>query len=127
VRRQPHADSAVREAEDWLAANFGQDNAVAAVVAAIGIPDRSLKRRFKTATGATLIGYVQNLRVEAAKRLLEAGTDSVDAISASVGYENFAFFRRLFKRSTGLTPGQYRRMFHSLAIEGPQEGAGTES
>jgi transcriptional regulator GlxA family with amidase domain len=115
VRRQPHADSAVRHAEDWLAQHFREPHAVSALVAQSGIPERSLKRRFKSATGSTLIGYVQNLRVEEAKRLLESGDMSADDISASVGYENFAFFRRLFRRSTGLTPGEYRRMFRPVS------------
>jgi transcriptional regulator GlxA family with amidase domain len=76
-----------------------------------GIPERSLKRRFKAATGTTLIGYVQNLRIEEAKRQLETKAVSFEAIAANLGYENLAFFRRLFKRATGLTPGQYRKMF----------------
>jgi len=115
IRRQPHADSAVRASEEWLKANFRQENAVSAVVANSDVAERSLKRRFKAATGLTLISYVQNLRVEEAKRLLETQATSFDEISASVGYENFAFFRRLFKRSTGLTPGQYRRMFSTFS------------
>jgi transcriptional regulator GlxA family with amidase domain len=42
-----------------------------------------------------------------------AGTDddSVDEISWRVGYEEAAFFRRLFKRTTGLAPGAYRKRF----------------
>jgi AraC-like DNA-binding protein len=40
---------------------------------------------------------------------------ATETIAAEVGYENPAFFRRLFKRCTGLTPGQYRRMFRPLA------------
>jgi transcriptional regulator GlxA family with amidase domain len=115
VRLQPHADAVVRHAEQWLAKHFREPHAVAAVVAASAIPERTLKRRFKTATGASLIDYVQNLRVEEAKRLLETGPLASEEISAEVGYENPAFFRRLFKRSTGLTPGQYRRMFRPLA------------
>jgi transcriptional regulator GlxA family with amidase domain len=114
VRRQPHADSAVRRAEDWLSRHFREPHAVAAVVAACGIPERSLKRRFKTATGSTLIAHVQNLRIEEAKRQLEAGNTAADDIAAIVGYDNAAFFRRLFKRCTGLTPGAYRRMFRPL-------------
>jgi transcriptional regulator GlxA family with amidase domain len=115
VRRQPHADSVVRHAEDWLAQHFREPHAVAAAVAASGIPERSLKRRFKIATGSTLIGQVQNLRIEEAKRILETGNSSFEDIAAEVGYENPAFFRRLFKRCTGLTPGQYRRMFRPFA------------
>lgn len=118
VRRQPHADSGVRAAEQWLRAHFREQHAVAGVVAASGIPERSLKRRFKAATGTTLIGYVQNLRVEEAKRLLETGTGSFDDITFAVGYENPAFFRRLFKRATGLNPGEYRRMFRPFATAG---------
>jgi transcriptional regulator GlxA family with amidase domain len=115
VRRQPHADSAVRHAEDWLSRNHGRPHAVADVVAASGIPERSLKRRFKAATGSTLMDYVQNLRVEEAKRKLESGSSPFEEIAAEVGYENQAFFRRLFKRSTGLTPGEYRRMFRPFS------------
>ncbi|BCH27733.1 transcriptional regulator [Mesorhizobium sp. L-8-10] len=115
VRRQPHADAVVRRAEKWLARNLHEPHAVAAVVNFCGIPERSLKRRFKTATGTTLIGHVQNLRMEEAKRLLETDSQSADEIAAIVGYDNPAFFRRLFKRSTGLTPGAYRRMFKPLS------------
>ena len=79
-----------------------------------GVPQRTLKRRFKTATGTTLIDYLQNLRVEEAKRLLETGQIAVDEISVEVGYEDPSFFRRLFKRRTGLTPSQYRRMFQPV-------------
>ena len=75
------------------------------------IPERTLKRRFKIATDSSLIDHLQNLRVEEAKRLLEAAEMPVDEISFDVGYEDPSFFRRLFKRQTGLTPSQYRRMF----------------
>jgi transcriptional regulator GlxA family with amidase domain len=59
--------------------------------------------------------YAQNLRIEAAKRLLEGSGTAVENVAAAAGYENQAFFRRLFRRLTGLTPGDYRRMFRSLA------------
>jgi transcriptional regulator GlxA family with amidase domain len=114
VRRQPHADSIVRNAQSWLAEHYRESHAVAAVVKHCGIPARSLKRRFATAMGSTLIAYVQNLRIEEAKRLLESEATAADDIAALVGYENPAFFRRLFKRCTGLTPGAYRRMFQPL-------------
>jgi len=128
VRRQPHADSVVRQAEDWLRKHFREPQAVAAVVAECGIPERSLKRRFKAATGSTVISYVQNLRIEEAKRLLESGESSSDDIAPVVGYDNPAFFRKLFKRSTGLTAGQYRRMFRPIADAGhPRASAPTQA
>jgi len=51
------------------------------------------------------------VRVERAKRLLETSGEAIEAIAWSVGYEDPASFRRLFKRLTGLTPGAYRRRF----------------
>jgi len=105
----------VRQAEEWLTNHFRTAHAVAGVVKKCGIPERSLKRRFTAATGATVMGYVQNLRIEEAKRLLETSDVSSDDIAPAIGYENPAFFRKLFKRSTGLTTGQYRRMFRPIA------------
>ena len=114
LRRVAHADSVVRRAEDWLSEHFRDADPVAGAVAACGIAERSLKRRFRQATGLTLIAYAQYLRVEAAKQELETGHQPVDRIAVSVGYENVAFFRRLFKRCTGVSPGEYRRMFKPM-------------
>jgi transcriptional regulator GlxA family with amidase domain len=78
------------------------------------VPERSIKRPFKPAMGAALIDYVQNLRAEEAKRLLEAGEIAVDDVAAEVDYESPAVFLRLFMRCTCLTPGHYRRMFQPI-------------
>ncbi len=61
-----------------------------------------------------VIERLQDLCVEEAKRLLEASAMPVDEISFDLGYEDASFFRRLFKRRTGLTPSQYRRMFKPI-------------
>ncbi|MEQ8601808.1 MAG: helix-turn-helix domain-containing protein [Marivibrio sp.] len=121
VRYRPHADAAVRRVQDWLADHFSEADALSRAVQVSGVPERSLKRRFKAATGSTLISHIQNLRVEEAKRLLEGGAHACEDVAPIVGYENAAFFRRLFKRSTGLAPAQYRRMFQPVrkAAEAP--------
>lgn len=118
VRRTPHADSVVRSCEQWLKENYRENNVVQHVVDITQIPERTLKRRFKAATGVTFIEYIQNLRVEEAKHLLETGKMPVDDISIEVSYEDPSFFRRLFKRLTGLTPSQYRRMFQPVVNSG---------
>ena len=115
VRRSPHADSVVRAAEEWLAKNYRRHDTLRGVVSSSRIPERTLKRRFKVATGSTLIDYVQNLRIEEAKRQHETAKTAFDEISSDVGYENPGFFRAL-KRRTGLTPGQYRRMFRPFML-----------
>ena len=70
------------------------------------LAERTFKRRFATATGLAPIAYVQRLRIEDAKRRLERTDAPVDEISWRVGYEDPAFFRRLFKRTTGMAPGR---------------------
>ena len=110
-RNTPHNDAMVKKCETWLKEHFREIDAIRLLVDTFSVPERSLKRRFKAATGITIIQYLQNLRVEAAKKLLEGGDDAVDEIGAQVGYMDTSFFRRLFKRLTGLSPGNYRRMF----------------
>lgn len=115
LKRISHADSVVRRCEKWLADHYLESDAIAKVVRLAEIPERTLKRRFTAAIGHSLIEHIQNLRIEAAKRLLETSEDPVDEISALVGYEDASFFRRLFRRLTGLTPSDYRRMFKPIS------------
>ncbi|WP_371070296.1 helix-turn-helix domain-containing protein [Sinorhizobium meliloti] len=73
------------------------------------LSERSFKRRFSAATGYTPVQYVQALRIEEAKQMLETEDVAIEDVSVSVGYEDPTFFRKLFKRRTGVTPAQYRQ------------------
>jgi transcriptional regulator GlxA family with amidase domain len=106
-----HGDGAVLAAQEWLTGHFAVTAPVEEMVRRSDLAERSFKRRFTKATGYTPIEYVQHLRVEEAKRRLERTDTPIDEISWRVGYEDPAFFRRLFKRITRLTPGAYRRKF----------------
>jgi transcriptional regulator GlxA family with amidase domain len=109
--RTDHGDAVVLAAQRWIADNYAVAAPVAEMVRRSGLSPRTFKRRFRTATGETTISYVQRIRIEQAKRALETGTTPVEEISWAVGYEDAASFRRLFKRLTGLPPGEYRRRF----------------
>jgi transcriptional regulator GlxA family with amidase domain len=62
----------------------------------------------------TPIEYVQTLRLEEAKQILETTDTAVEAVANEVGYEDPSYFGRLFKRTVGLTPAQYRKRFGGL-------------
>ena len=109
--RSDHGDAAITAAQKWLSTHFSVANPVEEMVRRSGMAERTFKRRFTRATGRAPIDYVQRLRIEDAKRRLERTEAPVDEISWKVGYEDPAFFRRLFKRVTGLAPGAYRRRF----------------
>ena len=68
--------------------------------------------------GLSADGLRAGLRIEEARRLIETGAGAIEDIGFHVGYEDSAFFRRLFKREVGLTPAAYRRKFvQALAAE----------
>ena len=113
-----HGDATIRHVQEWLSSHFSQPNAVEALEKHAGLAPRTLKRRFKQATGLTPVAYVQQLRVDRAKALLEQSDLAVEQVGWRVGYEDGAHFRRLFKRLTNLRPGEYRRKFR-LSFPGP--------
>ncbi len=81
---------------------------LAALASRLGVTSRTLGRRFKAAIGESPLEFLQNARIERAKRLLEATNVSFDEIAHRVGYEDASSFRRLFRRATGISPGDYR-------------------
>ncbi len=76
-------------------------------------------RRFRAATGFAPIEYVQALRVEEAKQMLEADQLSNDDVGEAIGYDDPASFRRVFKRGTGLSPVAYRKKFRRISRIAP--------
>jgi transcriptional regulator GlxA family with amidase domain len=108
-----HGDSLVAELQSWIAKHYMVANPVDEMLARSDLARRTLERRFRKATGHTPIRYVQQLRIAEARRRLERTSAPVEQIGFDVGYENTAFFRRLFRRTTRLTPGAYRRKFQT--------------
>jgi len=106
-----HGDGVVLRIQEWLKGHYSVARPVEEMVRLSGLSERSFKRRFTNATSLSPIAYVQHVRVEEAKRRLERTNLPIDEIGWAVGYEDPAFFRRLFARITRLTPGHYRRKF----------------
>jgi transcriptional regulator GlxA family with amidase domain len=106
-----HGDAAVLRAQSWLRSHWSGARPVEGMIRAAALPDRSFARRFRKATGCSPIEYVQGIRIEYAKQALEESDDPVEEICRRCGYEDTSFFRRVFKRTTALTPANYRRKF----------------
>lgn len=114
VKPRPHDDQVIAACQEWIAEHYAAPNPVSRMAERSGLPERSFKRRFQAATGFKPVAYVQTLRIEEAKQYLETSDWPTEQIGAAVGYEDPAFFRRLFKRLTGITPARYRQRFRSL-------------
>jgi transcriptional regulator GlxA family with amidase domain len=106
-----HGDAAIRRAEEWLHDRFPSNVDLDALARDLAMTPRTFLRRFKEATGETPLAYLQKLRIEASKPMLEEDRMTIQEVSLAVGYEDVAFFRDLFKRHTHLSPSHYRERY----------------
>jgi transcriptional regulator GlxA family with amidase domain len=106
-----HGDAAILRAQGWIDEHLSEPDLLAELPAAAGLTTRTFTRRFRHATGFSPSSYVQHMRVDEAKSLLERTSMPIEQICWTIGYDDPASFRRLFKRITAVTPGRYRRMF----------------
>ncbi len=119
TQRIQHTDAVISDCQMWIAENYACSNPVGRMSDRSGLKPRTFARRFRAATGYQPMDYVHALRIEEAKQSLETESLSIDEIGTAVGYEDSTFFRRLFKRKTGLTPAAYRRRFARISgLEG---------
>ncbi len=107
--RPQTGDKQIQVCQEWLADHYRDADPVVEMIRQSGLSRRTFGRRFQTATGHAPLDYVQRVRIEEAKQLLETEGHSVEQIAAQVGYSDAVSFRRLFKRMVGETPAAYRR------------------
>ena len=115
-----HNDAVVRDCQTWIEQNYKCSNPVSEMTDQSGLNSRTFARRFRSATGYQPIEYVQGIRIENAKQMLESDATSIEEISSSVGYDDPASFRRVFKRKVGLTPARYRKKFSHSSSQSRQ-------
>jgi transcriptional regulator GlxA family with amidase domain len=106
-----HGDQLIHKVQSFMDTHLAAGVSVEELAAYASVSTRTLNRRFKTATGQTPRAYLQRIRIQAAKRLLETTTDPVDDLRAQVGYGDPTAFRRAFTHATGLGPRQYRQKY----------------
>jgi len=105
-----HNDEAVLKIQEWIELCYTQLITVQQLAIKFSIGERTLARRFKQASGVTPIQYLQQVRIDKAKKLLLSTSYPVSNIVYEVGYENVGYFIKLFKKHTGQTPLQWREV-----------------
>lgn len=113
--KKNHTDAEILKVQIWMEKRMGTNIQMEALVDEFGFSMRNFIRRFKEATEQTPLQYLQNLRIEKAKHLLESSNEGIEQITLHVGYEDGNSFRRLFKERVGLTPSAYRKRFENVA------------
>lgn len=118
VPKLTHGDEPILKVQHWLQKKVAREIHVAEMANQARLEERTFLRRFRAATGLKPTEYVQKLRVQKARELLEFTKRPVDQISWSVGYEDPAAFRRVFRKFVGLSPGEYRHRFSASSVDG---------
>ncbi len=111
IPNMAHSDDRVREIQRWLAGHIADNLSVARLADRFGWSKRTMQRRFTNATGLPINQYVQHLRVEKAKGLLERTSSTVSEICWQVGYSDVSAFSRVFRAISGLSASEYRKRF----------------
>ena len=110
---QPAGTASIGELQRWLPDHLADDLTVTTMARRAGMSPRSFARAFRAETGTTPAAYVEALRVEAARRLLETTDMTVAAVAAQVGLRRPETLYRAFRRRMGTTPDRYRQHFGS--------------
>ncbi|MEU3286130.1 GlxA family transcriptional regulator [Streptomyces longwoodensis] len=106
ARRDP-----LREVQRWITEHPADDLSVEALAARARLSPRHFARAFRDETGTTPGRYVDRVRLEHARRLLEDTADGVEEISRASGYGTPEAMRRAFVKALGTPPAEYRRRF----------------
>ncbi|MCE7067961.1 GlxA family transcriptional regulator [Dyadobacter sp. CY326] len=113
-----HGDGLVNMAQKKIEKEYQEGSTIETLIQDIPASRRNVVRRFKQAVGVTPIEYLQRTRIEAAKKLLAQTDQSVLEVMLNSGYNDLKSFRQLFKKSTGVTPKEYRDKFNIARLDG---------
>ena len=111
ANQRNHTDKKILQIQDYLEKHIDQSFTLDEIARRFGISRRSLNRKFKEATGDTPQSYMQKIKIEQAKSLLENENLSISEVVYEIGYTDGHSFRKLFKKITGLLPSEYKRRY----------------
>ena len=114
--QKKHTDEAVRRAQDHIEKNIEEKISVDGLADMVAVGRRSFERRFRQATGNSVLEYIQRIKIEAAKRSFETSRKNINEVMYHVGYTDTKAFRTIFKKITGLTPIEYRNKYNKMAM-----------
>lgn len=108
---KPHQDDMVNSIQAKIDQDCTAHLSIEALAIEHNVSQRTLIRRFNSALGMPPNTYLQSVRIERARKMLEESDFNIDTVMNKIGYEDSSSFRRLFKKKTGLTPTEYRNRF----------------
>ena len=103
-------DTVAEKAEEYIKAHISEDLSVDKLCKGLFISKNRLYAEFRKYFGMTVNEYICDYRIELAKGMLKKNDKSISAISSAVGMDNYAYFCKLFKSKTGMSPTEFRKL-----------------
>ncbi len=110
--QKDHGDCVILEAQVYIETHYKNKITVDELAALSNLSRRTFERRFKKATSNSPAEYLQRVKIEAAKSLLESGRKTVNEVMFEVGYADLKAFRDVFKKTAGMSPVDYRKKYN---------------
>lgn len=106
-----HADEAIANAQLYIEKNYKQSLTLEGLANRCNMSVRNFIRRFEQATANTPLEYLQRVRIEAAKKILESKNEGIAQVASRCGYEDVDYFRKIFRRYVAMTPRSYQEKY----------------
>jgi transcriptional regulator GlxA family with amidase domain len=114
--QKSHGDEMVIQAQAYIESKLDEKVSVEDLSSRFAVGRRSFDRRFIKATGNTPVEYLQRVKIESAKKMIETSRKTINEVMYEVGYSDVKAFREVFKRITGMSPLEYRNKYSSRAV-----------
>lgn len=114
-----HPDEAILQIQIWMQDNFNKVVSITKLASQFGMSVRTLNRRFKNVLGKTPLDYLQALRLNNFRDLLQTTNLTIAEITNRCGYQDVAHLTRLFRRHFNTTPGVYRDTVRAKMFSAP--------
>lgn len=111
LAERQHQDALIHRAQKFLQERMAEPVRIAEMASALAVSERTLIRRFQAVLAQSPLTYLQHLRIDTARAMLEGGDMNIQQIAAYVGYGDPSSFARLFRARVGVAPGAYRSRF----------------
>ncbi len=103
-----HNDEHIMQVQAWLNDNISEVLTLEVIATHFNVSKRTLSRRFKQATGTTVNQYIQTVRIDMAKELIQKTNLTLAEIIERIGYQDVTYFNQLFKKIIGSEPQEYK-------------------
>lgn len=111
-----HKDNEILQVQAFIEKNIHEKITTDELAKQVSLGRRTFERRFKEATGNSVLEYIHRIKIEGAKRQFESSRKNINEVMYEVGYTDTKAFRDLFKKLTGLTPIEYRNKYNKMAV-----------